>query len=602
MKICIRIAIMLLLLNSLHGCFVAERDNVDDPKSASYKISANVIPGNMETISAHEDIVIQFTDSMDVNSIVIGGDIILTNIRDITGTTAWSNRNFVNDTLTISIKDSSTAAFWPKGKDKKLTISGKTASGMQLAPVTITYDIIYSVYVSTTGDPLNIGNRSHPINTIKAAISRAQILYGTSPSEVHVETGVYPVNWGSNTNRIVMVEGISLYGGYSINFTQHDAASYVTTIVDQSTTSGTIWTNPNRAIDFSSPAITNATVLDGFTITGGGSAANGNAAGVFCYSGASPTIQNNIINGSTLEYGNTFGIISSSSPLIQKNIITGGKGKVSAGAGNGDSYGIYSDTQSGILNSPVIKNNTISGGNGYNSYGVIISSGNSPKIHNNKISGGDAKQVSNGIWIYISITCEIFNNLIFGGSGGFQTYGIYTGSVPVKIFNNTIDGGRSSSPTPDNLYCIYIADSALPEIMNNILFLTDYSSSLSKRFGIYEGAALTLTSMKNNVIYGTATNSCSGALYHDTSGNITNIATINGWGGGYSGNINVFPVFVNYSSSVLWTSGDLHLTAATDSGITSGGLDGAGLGWGFTTDMDNVTRTPGWSMGAYEYN
>jgi hypothetical protein len=590
-------SIALLILVSFVSCFDAQRDNVNDPSCSDYKITASVTPSTNSVTSANDDIVILFTDPMNRASAISGltGTMTFSNAQY-----SWSSTYYIDDTLTISVN---TGSLWTAGSGHTLTVYGTTAAGVPITPITATYTVENRVYVSTAGDDApNIGNRTRPFLTIKAAITKAQSLYGATASKVCVATGTYAVNWASNTNRIVMVAGISLYGGYNADFSNRNSTAYPTTITDGSTSGGTTWANPNRAIDCSSLSITSATVIDGFTINGGGSDANKYAAAIFCYSGASPTIQNNSINGytSTGNHGNTYGIINSSSPIIQNNTITGGNGNVSLGRYNGDSYAIYSDFQTGQTQSPTINNNTIVGGYGYDSYGILISSGAAPVITKNSISGGEANQISYGIWLYTSTSCSVFNNLIFGGRGYYQTYGIYTGSAPTKIYNNTIDGGRSLDPSPNNLYCVFIADTTLPLINNNILLFTDTSSSSSKRFGIYEGVALTLTSLKNNNI----SPSCTGALYYNFGAvppEKTNISDINGWGGGYSGNSSTAPSFVSYSSSVAWASADLHLTAAD-----TGGLDGSpsGLNWGFTNDKDNVTRTgngtTGWSMGAYE--
>jgi hypothetical protein len=44
-----------------------------------------------------------------------------------------------------------------------------------------------------------------------------------------------------------------------------------------------------------------------------------------------------------------------------------------------------------------------------------------------------------------------------------------------------------------------------------------------------------------------------------------------------------------------------YLITSAIPGVTDGGLDGFGAGWGFTDDKDGNPRIVPWSMGAYQY-
>ena len=101
------------------------------------------------------------------------------------------------------------------------------------------------VYVSTTGDDNNSGTKENPLKSIQMAIDLGNSLYKTT--DVRVAGGTYYVNYNQGTH-IVMREGVSLWGGYSSDFSSRDPLSYVTTIEDQSSSSGTAQI-PTCAVD-----------------------------------------------------------------------------------------------------------------------------------------------------------------------------------------------------------------------------------------------------------------------------------------------------------------------------------------------------------------
>ncbi|MCH7824410.1 MAG: DUF1565 domain-containing protein, partial [Acidobacteria bacterium] len=144
--------------------------------------------------------------------------------------------------------------------------------------------VVYAQTAANGGNDANPGTFDSPKLTIPAAIAVADALYVTA--EVHVAAGTYNVNSQAGTH-VIMAEGIALYGGYSSSdLAIRDAATYPTTITDTSTLGGT-GASPNRAIEAGS-GITTATIIDGFTINGGG---GGWCSAIFNI-GASPTISN----------------------------------------------------------------------------------------------------------------------------------------------------------------------------------------------------------------------------------------------------------------------------------------------------------------------
>lgn len=437
------------------GCAMGDRDNANDPKSGSYKISASVSPGTGETISAHDDIVIHFTDAMKTSSVLIGGDIISSNTN--LSTPVWSQTTFPNDTLTISL--GGTKAMWQKGS-RQLTVEGTTAEGKPMSKVTVTYNVVYRVYVNnTTGGaaPTFNGTRAKPFNTIQYAIDTAQALradYPTATSEVYVAQGLYSVNYRTSGNSAInMKEGISVYGGYSNAdwSAARNVASYVTTVRDASATLGSS-ADPNRAV-YIDTTITSATVIDGFTIMLGSGVAN---AGIFCKGNATisyNTIQGSSTSGDAINVLLAYGIsISSSAPSISYNTIDPGWNKNSGSS----SYGIYNSGSTAT-----ISHNTITGGKGGTTYGVYDTGSSTETLLLNSIDCGGSAGVGTGYCIYLFSPSApaIDGNTLTNSSLPSVAWGIYESSTnPAYVHNNHFqlsffgtggfysDSGGSSNP------------------------------------------------------------------------------------------------------------------------------------------------------------
>ena len=495
----------------------------------------------------------------------------------------WSTTANANDTLTVS-----PAITWTDGVGKTLTIDVRDIAGNPLSTLSLSYDIFTGgiVYVrDSNGSDTNLGTATLPKKTIQAAIDLADSLYTTA--EVHVAEGTYNVSYQAGTH-VVIKEGISLYGGYSsTNWNTRDPNIYTTTIQDTST-SGGIPNYPNRAIQ---AVGTSATIIDGFTINGGG----GNYSSAF-YNNGSPTIQNNSVNGGSGS-SESYGIFALGSATIENNTINGGSG------GN-NSYGIFA------LGSPTIKNNTINGGSAGSGSSFGIYNGNSSStpssatIENNTINGGSPGSGSS-FGIYISYSSPtIRNNIIYGGTGNNNSFGIGNSGSPT-IHNNTINGGTGNN----NSYGIYHEDTVSPAIENNIVF----TSGGSNRYCIYEsGSTSDPLSVRNNDLF-----DCPTAIYFDKDGNcpggtnctlaemesLTDMTV--------SGNASDTPTFVSKNGPDgninTMEDNDWHLVSPLS--VTEGGLNGAhsAENWGFTTDKDVNPRSPlddssttEWSMGAYE--
>ncbi|MCX7037846.1 MAG: right-handed parallel beta-helix repeat-containing protein [Spirochaetes bacterium] len=396
------------------------------------------------------------------------------------------------------------------------------------------------VYVTASG----LGDGSAPDKSMSSISGAIILAAGSARHRVAVAAGTY-----SDPAGIVLAEGVSLYGGYSPFDWGRDASQNTTAVTVAGMTGLT-----------SGSGITEATVVDGFSIRSGesGSGSNTSTTAIF--------------------------IVGGSRPVIRHNTITGG-----GGVGVGDSLGIFV-----IGSTPTIRENVIDGGNaGDQSWGISIDNGGACLIQGNTINGGG------GLYSY-GIACreadaDIHNNVISGGRGSSESWGVVTSSCSPVIRNNTIDGGAHAG------FGIYIGGQSSPIIENNII-----TASPASGYGIFEVSSDSdPSSVKNNDVF----NFPSG-LYYDDDKAIALMAVYQGnfdFDGSGSNKLLTPVATGNVSTNPQFDlSGDgWHLGASSPVSVTQGGLNGGYLGWGFITDKDGKPRTAigstGWSMGSYEY-
>ncbi len=514
-----------------------------------------------------------------------------------------------------------------------------------------------AIYVSASaGIDANLGDISDPLKTIQAGIAKAASFISdglTDSVDVKVAAGTYEVTDGTENTAnytegdyINMVEGVSLYGGYSADFTVRDASLYVSLIIDLSKEGED--SAAVRAYD----GLTDATVIDGFTIQGalstgvsnstsldierasprvsnniilgGYAAVGGFSFNLDIYDNASPTIENNtIIGGDSL--GNSYGIVvsDSSHPVISNNTINGGNGSQTNGIlcwetqadiiENEISGGEGSQTRGiGLLASSMvtIKNNYIDGGTATSfSQGINNNSDIGVTVIGNTISGGTSAEGSAGIKNVYTGWFNIRNNIVFGGTagGGHDAIGIVCVDSTGAIFNNTIAGGVS-----DYSAAIVLQADSCPEIDNNILFSAATGSGGScigeSSSGDYINDAYAGT-IRYNALWDPA-GGVDVLLYRDYLGSdYDDAASVNGHANGHAeGNVDDDPLFVDIDGPdndiTTMDDNNWHLSASSPAGIRTGGLNGIFEGWAFNEDRDGNTRTgsgsTGWSMGAYE--
>lgn len=313
-------------------------------------------------------------------------------------------------------------------------------------------------YVSySNGNDRNPGSKEHPMKTIRNAVEYADSLY--DKAHIYISKGSYEVNY-SNGHHIILPEGISLFGGYSLDWLERNSDIYTTSVYDTSSSekSITIEIEENVSED---------TVIDGLWINSGG----GDESYCLYIKNSSPTITNNIITAGSGYYN--YGIyLENSQSLIDSNRISGGSSSADY------SYGIYlksSDTE--------ITNNIISGGNGIaESIGIVVD-GSSPLITYNEISGGLSYTYIKGLYIKNNSSPVITNNDIRANTNPcFTVFAVGIDAVNSNslIKENTIYGKTEYTNT---LQC---------EHSQAIWFITD-DTSTEEYYNI---------DIKNNIIHG----------------------------------------------------------------------------------------------------
>lgn len=523
-------------------------------------------------------ITLTFSESMDTGSYSLGG-----NLAAESNGGVWSQTNVINDTLTIAPQPN-----WPANTNRTLIINVNDLAGNALPTLTLTHDVYrgvaYYVNEHMPNDLLDGMTPTRAKRTIMSAVDAA-----TAPATVFVQSGLYRVAVGG-PERVVLKEGVSLYGGYNADFTERVPGDSI--IWDYSSFT-TTQSNPNFAV-LGNAGITSATLLDGFTLQGTNDDSS-YTAGLRLRDGAAPTVQNNRIGGgggggsSAASYG--VYIQHGETSVIQNNTIDGGTGRSSTAI-------IH---QGSPLSSLVLQHNSINGGAVDNSVGIELLGG-STVVRHNTIFGGSALNDTNGIRVSSGVH-SIENNLIHAGRGATST-GISNTQANISARNNTVHGGNGNTRAVALKFSYSNIIGSGFEIQNNII-MTQHPDGIC----IHSTWAWPPA---HNVFH------CSGALYQNNTttylglnnaGNLTTNA--DGTGAEFSpagsNNLAIDPLLADIdgpdNNIHTMADNDWRLSAATPASVIAGGLNGIDEGWSFTTDKDGVTRpasgTP-WSIGAYE--
>ena len=582
----------------------------------------SISPVTDSILETADTITVSFSEPVDISSLSISGSLISSGY-----TTSW---NSGHNQLIITPSPQ-----WNIGPLQNLNLNVEDDAGNPISSFNKFYDVAV-IFVTPTGNDDNSGTRTAPKKTISNAVNYADSQYSTA--EVLVAEGTYEVSY-QTASHIVLKEGISLYGGYSAaSWGVRNPDLYISEIKEISTSGGGSsifdYQNMNRAIE-ASGSISRNTVVDGFTIDGGGLGSQQCSSALYIFSGASPTITNNIIKASrkglymavmadssnadfnhneiyasiptymswtfivsgvntgTFEFNNnifhgsnitaTQGVRSllviSSDIHISNNIITGGTYQVSQPFD--DSVICLEKTDSDT----VIENNIITGPTGTARVaGIEINSGN-PVVRNNII------HLPDGIFSINYAPSLMGIKLGYASSSGSTTY--------PSILNNTFilgdaDGGSSTTSAVRAIYAHGSSGEIFtPRIENNIFYaktgVTDEFEAV-----VFSNCDTTPNTLKNNCFYNFV------RFYFDSNGRdyqyVDNFVSeyglndLNTDESFASGNIYRDPSFQDFSGS------DFHLKSNTDQKVRLGGLTLSEV----TEDLDGVVRTDPYSIGAYE--
>jgi hypothetical protein len=414
------------------------------------------------------------------------------------------------------------------------------------------------IYVATNvgNDNTGLGTMSSPFKTIAKGVSTAAALGGAQA--VHVAQGEY-------SEKVTLVEGISLLGGYRCCDWARSRDVYTTQIL-----------NPDFEGVLVPESITRNTRLEGFFVRGKDGAppaAPGSVA--ITVKGGTPILEANRIFGGSVSGGSSpqsVGIAILGPPnnvqgaLIAGNEVTGG----------GSSTGVTAALLLSAVAFPpvaptggVIVNNTLRGGSGATSYGIAAwTAGPGTLLKGNDISAGSSNAASGAAWgivvgstmtidanrinvsgasggcsgsswcggiLSASGTAVITNNIVFGVNAA-RSAAVLLAEVekpagPVVLNANYLDGGGedASISTAVALQGTLGLNIVIGKIRNNIL-----AGGLGlSRYGVYEDMIMTRTShpqaLDNNDFHFATAPGRTDVLYHFWNGTTaTDITTIVG--------------------------------------------------------------------------
>lgn len=541
--------------------------NQETVKSVTYTIDqvapAIVTTFNDPIIDVSTSLTLTFNETMQPQSLVFSGDL------SDKASASWSQDVVSNDTLTISPK-----VEWPIGTGQRLIIDANDLAGNSLARLTLEFDVsvIHVSVDATNANDSNVGTRDQPLQTIIAAVNRANSTL--SKSEIRVALGTYTTFDEGGTN-IQVSDGMRLMGSYSADWLLRNPITYASIVNDTSTTTDNDFNNTNCVINISAGA-GSETLVDGFTLTGGGvsdDSGNGASCGIEIEMNASPTIENNIISGGNANVST--GIIDRGlSPVIRNNTI------------RNNEPGAYSWVASGISSngsSPTIIGNDINCGSvRYSCAGLSLTDVNAI-IEQNSIVGGGGES-SSGVSIGGTSTVLLRNNTIQGG--GYNGYGVkISDGSTITLQNNTIFSQGSFSVT------LYTGSPAIIE--NNIFFGDKCIWETSINADPITLFANNIYGCEQQIFYWDYDEQCTGNADGDNDAHTCTLAEMNQLTDMQVDGSNI-NVDLGFDTN---TDADWHLNALSPASVKFGGRD---LSIDFSTDKDGTLRTVPWSIGAYE--
>lgn len=372
-----------------------------------------------------------------------------------------------------------------------------------------------------------------------------------------VASGSYQPTSGQSFS---MKEGVKIYGhfaGIETNLSQRNLSSTDTT---------KLIGNGNCVVNNYNNGLTNAALLDGFTLKGG----NGSNGGGINNYNTSPTISNCTFTNDSANYGGGICNSYSSSSISNCTFINN--------YGYGWGGGISNLSASTTISNCNFNNNKASNGSGlYNADASPTISNCSFTNHSSTFYGGAIYNESNSTPSFIN--CSFKNNTALSGSGGAMVNDNSSSNLTNCIFiSNSAYGAYgyggclyNYSASPKIVNCVFVNNSA--NVNGSVMYNVNSSNPKIVNSILWNAGTQFL-----NVTSSTPT-----ITYSDILGGFTGI-----------GNINSNPLFVDS------TNGNFHLLAGSPC-INTGNNDS--IPSGITIDLDGNARIQGGTvdMGAYEY-
>ena len=242
-----------------------------------------------------------------------------------------------------------------------------TSMAFTLATPNVNIPVVYVNAANTQAANTDGTTWTKAYSDLGAAIALAA---KKTPSQVWVAAGTYQP---STTSSFRLTDNIKIYGGF--------AATGTPTFAGRNWASNTTTLKGNGAGVVFCANLTQAAVLDGFTITGGERGFEESEVGGINNLNSSTTLSNLIISGNTGHFaGGIFN--TNSSPIITNVLIKGNSGGTAGGMLNNNS-------------SPILTNVTISGNTSSNYSGMFNENNSSPSIRNSIIWGNGTTNVAN---------------------------------------------------------------------------------------------------------------------------------------------------------------------------------------------------------------
>ncbi len=277
---------------------------------------------------------------------------------------------------------------WKSGKDRPLAVAVEDHAGNPSAVTVFHYDIA-TVYVSVddpaAGDA-NPGTRALPFARIQPAIAYAAGTF--TDATVHIAEGTYAIDASDLADIIAMTDGVSLYGGYSSDWSGRDREAHAS-VVENSGGDFTVLAN----------SLSTVPVLDGFVLR-------------------------------------TTGSVGSLVSVIDCGMVASNN-RLDASAANAATNYALSVTGS---SSATIEDNEIIMGTGTVVFGIYLSGSSTASIRRNIIHGGNGSSGTVGIRLSETSTAQVCNNAVIPGTSTTCTAVYSTSSTPHVIVSNTLKG------------------------------------------------------------------------------------------------------------------------------------------------------------------